>query len=318
MEHADPTTTEVSVLGRMQVRIDGRVVDLGTPRQRAIMAALALSWGRPVGFEALVGRVWGATAPPTAVATLQRYVASLRQAMAPGRDTGGPTLLVTAGAAYALGTVHDHRDVHLFEDGVARARRQLQGVSDTLRPVVPVGQTEQAESAVETLDEVLRLWRGEPYADLDDHDGTVVAERARLHALHAEATELRLVALLALGRHVETLGDLVTMTSLQPLHERWWALRALALFRSGRQAEALQALGALREMLADELGVDPSPPLQALHADILRQAPSLVWTDGRPDLRAATGTARRCSWSSRTGCQRSPARLPSTGGLLGA
>ena len=277
VQHTRPASTEISVLGRMEVRVDGRAVDLGTPRQRSIMAALALSEGRPVDFGVLVERVWGTAAPATAVATLQRYVASLRQALAAGSADGATSVLVTSGTAYALSAADGDRDVDRFADGVARARRLLSSIPDALRPVAPVRDAAQVAAAVELLDEVLRLWRGEPYDDLGEHDSTVVAERARLHDLRTEAHELRLVALLALGRHGETLGDLTTMTALHPLHERWWALRAVALFRSGRQAEALVALGSLREMLADELGVDPSPPLQALYGDILSQAPSLTW-----------------------------------------
>lgn len=280
MEHSDAAIAEVSVLGPIQVRMGSRPVDLGTPRQRSIMAALALSRGRPVEFDVIVDRVWGEAAPATAVATLQRYVASLRQALASGRDPQGPSLLVTAGAAYALST-GDDLDVDRFADGVAEARRLLQDIPDPLRPVVPHGQVERVARAVRQLDEVLLLWRGEPYADLGELGTAVVAERARLHDLHTEAEELRLIALLALGRHVETLGDLLSRTSLQPLHERWWALRAVALVRSGRQAEALEALADVRQTLAEELGVDPSPPLQALYDDILRQAPSLMWRGAR-------------------------------------
>jgi DNA-binding SARP family transcriptional activator len=282
----------VSVLGRIEVRVDGRLADLGTPRQRSIMAALALSEGRPVSFDVLVDRVWGTVAPATAVGTLQRYVATLRQALEPDRGADEtPSVLVTSGAAYALHASPGHRDVDRFQEGVARARRLLACVPDPLRPVAPHDRVAEVSEALELVDGVLRLWRGEPYAELGDHDGQVVAERARLHDLHSGAVELRLVALLALGRHVETLGDLETMTSLHPLHERWWALRAVALLRSGRQADALEVLGTVRAMLADELGVDPSPPLQELYGDLLRQAPSLAWTSG-PAAAAAPAATR--------------------------
>lgn len=307
MEHTDPTSIEISVLGRMEVRLDGRSVDLGTPRQRSIMAALALSKGRPVDFGVIVERVWGASPPTTAVATLQRYVASLRQALSLNAPTGMPSPLVTTGAAYALSAPRGSRDVGRLEDGVAEARRLLAPIPDALRPVAPRGHSRQVASAVDLLDGVLGLWRGEPYADLGEHDSTVVAERARLDDLHAEANELRLIARMALGRHVETLGDLMTMTSRHPLHERWWALRAVALFRSGRQAEALEALGTVRELLADELGVDPSPPLQALYGDILSQAPSLTMSAEAPAGTAVTAP-RRVS-PRRSAAVRAPWRL---------
>jgi len=269
---------EVAVLGRVEVRRDGRVIDLGTPRQRAIVAALALSDNRPVAFDAIVDRVWGSSAPPTAVGTMQRYVATLRQAIEPDRAVDQPpTVLVTDGPAYALLAPADGRDVDRFQDAVAQARVALACIPDPLRPVAPRDRVSEIATAVGLLEDALDLWRGEPYADLGDHDGQVAAERARLQDLREGAQELRLVGLLALGRHAEVVGDLESITSLHPLHERWWALRSVALVRCGRQAEALERLGEMRSMLADELGVDPSPPLQELFADILRQAPSLVW-----------------------------------------
>ena len=278
MHHGMESGIDVSVLGRMEVRRDGRLVDLGTPRQRAIMAALAFAENRPVAFDTIVDRVWGASAPPTAVSTMQRYVATLRQAIEPGRATAqSPAALVTEGAAYALLVPAGSRDVDHFQDAVTRARQILTCIPDPLRPVAPSGQVADIAAAVGILDEALELWRGEPYADLGDHDGQVAAERARLLDLRDGAQELRLVGLLSLGRHAEIIGDLESVTSLHPLHERWWALRSVALIRCGRQAEALEGLSTMRAMLADELGVDPSPPLQELYSDILRQAPSLAW-----------------------------------------
>ncbi|MCD4536133.1 AAA family ATPase [Nocardioides sp. cx-169] len=279
MQKAAVPDIDVSVLGRIEVRRGGELIDLGTPRQRTIMAALALAENRPVTFDAIVDRVWGAAAPPTAVGTMQRYVATLRQAIEPDRAPDqGPAVLVTEGTAYALLVRGGHRDVDRFQDAVAQARRLLACIPDPLRPVAPRDQAAEIAASVHLLDDALELWRGEPYADLGDHDGQVAAERARLHDLRDGAQELRLVGLLALGRHAEIIGDLESITSLHPLHERWWALRSVALIRCGRQAEALEGLSTMRSLLADELGVDPSPPLQDLYADILRQATSLAWT----------------------------------------
>lgn len=269
---------QLSVLGPIQVLESGRPINLGTPRQRSILAALALSPGRTVSLDTLVARVWGGEAPSTSVTTLQRYVASLRQALEPDRlPHEPPTVIVTDGAGYVLRIPSTDRDVVVLEDAVAEARALLDGVHDMLRPRVPASRASDAVRAAELLHETVKLWRGQPYADLGD-DPEASAERARLEDLRVTAVELRIVALLGLGRHAEVVGELESMTSLHPLHERWWALYAVALVRCGRQAEALDALSSLRSVLADELGVDPSAPLRDLHTAILRQDPSLGWT----------------------------------------
>jgi DNA-binding SARP family transcriptional activator len=270
----------VGVLGPVQVWRDGRLVDLGTPRQRSILAALALSPGRTVPLETLVARVWGDDAPATAISTLQRYVASLRRAVEPDRAAHEPpAVIVTDGGGYTLRVPGTARDVATLEAAVTEARELLAGVPDLLRPQVTPDGADDAARAAEVIRSGLALWRGDPYADLGD-DPEASAERVRLEDVRTAALELRLVALMALGRHTEVVGELESMTSLHPLHERWWALYAVALVRSGRQAEALEALGTLRSLLADELGVDPSAPLRDLHTAILRQDPSLEWRAG--------------------------------------
>lgn len=272
----------VGVLGPIQVWHGEEAVDLGTPRQRSILAALALSADRPVTLETLVARVWGDAPPATAVGTLQRYVASLRRAVEPDRRSHeAPSVIVTDGGGYALRVPPAHRDVAVLEQAVSEARALLSGVPDPLRPRVAPGRIADTARAAEVVRSALVLWRGEPYADLGEQP-EASAERVRLQDLRASALELRLVALMALGRHAEVVGELESMTSLHPLHERWWALYAVALVRSGRQADALEALGSLRTLLADELGVDPSAPLRDLHTAILRQDASLAWDGGPP------------------------------------
>jgi DNA-binding SARP family transcriptional activator len=268
---------EVSVLGPIQVWRAGEGVDLGTPRQRTILAALALSSGRTVSLEQLVERVWSDSAPPTAITTLQRYVASLRQALEPERPAHErPSVLVTDGAGYALRVPDADRDTAVLEEAITSSRRLLSGVPDMLRPQVTLEGANDAARAAELLQDALALWRGQPYTELPD-DPDVTAERARLDDLRVTAVELRVVALLALGRHAEVVGEVEAMTALHPLRERWWALYAIALVRSGRQGDALEALGTLRTILADQLGVDPSAPLRELQAAILHQDPSLDW-----------------------------------------
>ncbi|MCD4527381.1 BTAD domain-containing putative transcriptional regulator [Nocardioides sp. cx-173] len=267
-----------AVLGPVEVHAGDRIVDLGTRRQRAIVAGLALADGTPVASETLIARVWGADPPPGALATLHGYVAGLRRSLEPDRaPRESPRVLVTVESGYALRTPREGRDDHAVERAVAEARALLRAVPDHLRPRTDAAGAAAVTEALVGLDHVVGLWRGEPYPELGE-DPAAEAERARLRDLNASAQELRVVARMALGRHVEVVPELAAKTTEHPLHERWWALLAVALARSGRQAEALQSLQSLRALLADELGVDPSPPVRELHTAILRQDPSLGWS----------------------------------------
>ncbi|QIG41391.1 AAA family ATPase [Nocardioides anomalus] len=269
---------QIDVLGPVRARRGSEPVDLGTPRQRAIVAALALSGGRALGTDTLIGRVWGADAPSGALATLHGYVAALRRALEPDRaPRAEPRVLVTEGDGYALRGCEVAADAVELETAVAAARSALTVVPDHLRPAVEPARRLEAEAVVLRLEAALAGWRGEPYADLRD-DADAQAERVRLTGLRTAAQELRVVALLALGRHGEVLPGLEQLTAEHPLHERWWALYAVALTRSHRQADALAALQSLRNLLADELGVDPSPAVRDLQTAILRQDPTVAGT----------------------------------------
>ncbi|MBM9461594.1 AAA family ATPase [Nocardioides sp. zg-536] len=267
---------EILVLGAVQVCRDGHQVDLGTPRQRQVVAALALAGGEPLSSGRLIERVWGDAAPPTALTTLHGYVAALRRALEPDRAPRGPaTVLLTRGDTYRLQVPASARDEVRFERLVASARARLEVVPDHLRPRVAPHAREAVEAALDELDEALALWRGTPYAELGA-DPVAHAHRIRLEDLHRMAGELRAVGQLALGLHDVVRGELEARTAEHPLHERWWALRALALARESRQADALAVLDELRAHLADELGVDLSPPLAELRTAILRQDPSVT------------------------------------------
>jgi DNA-binding SARP family transcriptional activator len=270
------TRLAVAVLGPVRVTRDGAEVDLGTLRQREVIAALALGGGAPVPSEVVIERVWGDRAPATARATLHGYVAALRRALEPDRPPRAPaTVLVTEGDTYLLRIDSVDRDEVRFEEHVGSARTRLAVVADQLRPRVAQQDRETVEAALDELDDALALWRGTPYAELGD-DPAAVAHRVRLEDLRLMAGELRAVGQLALGRHDLVRGELEARTAEHPLHERWWALRAVALARESRQADALAVLDRLRDNLADELGVDPSRPLQELRTAILRQEPSVT------------------------------------------
>jgi DNA-binding SARP family transcriptional activator len=270
---------EIAVLGPVEARLGGEPVDLGTPRQRAIVAALALSGGRTVPVDTVISRVWADRPPSGALATLHGYVAALRRALEPDRaPRAEPRVLVTDNDGYALRDCTVGSDVAQLEAAVADARSVLTLVPDHLRPRAEPADRPEVSAVLPVLDAALARWRGEPYADLGD-DPSALAERVRLAGLRTSAQELRTVALLAVGRHAEALPELATLTAEHPLHERWWALYAVALARCGRQADALGALQSLRSLLADELGVDPSPPVRELQTALLRQESSVGWNE---------------------------------------
>jgi DNA-binding SARP family transcriptional activator len=265
---------EVAVLGPVEVRLDGVVVDLGTPKQRALVAALALSRGRAVSVDAIIDLLWGDSAPPGVTATLQAYVSGLRRVLEPARERRAPaTVLVTVAPGYALKTPDEALDARLFEDAVATEHRRLQVLTGSGAAPLSVA---ELTGAVERLDLALGRWRGTPYGELGDADAAV-AERARLEELRLVALEDRAVAGLALGHHRTVTAELEALTAAHPLRERLWALWALALTRSGRQADALEVLGRLREVLDEELGLEPSAELRELQTAILRQDPGLEW-----------------------------------------
>jgi DNA-binding SARP family transcriptional activator/outer membrane murein-binding lipoprotein Lpp len=263
----------VGILGAAEARLDGQPVDLGTRKQRALLAALAMHRGRPVLPDVIVDLLWGES-PPTAVsATLQGYVARLRRALEPDRPARAPSeILVTQQSGYALLLPDEALDAARFESVVSAAHRQLGGgVTPDLPPA------DELESLFADLSSALGLWRGLAYTELEDAPAAQ-AERARLEELRAIALEDRAVAALGLGRHAVVAGELEVLTATYPLRERLWGLRALALTRSGRQADALEVLRQVRDLLADELGLEPGAELRTLQTAVLRQDPALEWT----------------------------------------
>ncbi|HSJ91289.1 MAG TPA: BTAD domain-containing putative transcriptional regulator [Ilumatobacter sp.] len=257
----------VHVLGRVEVRRDGTPVDLGGPQQRAVIAHLALEADRVVSVERLIDRIWGDDPPRTPVGTLQSYVSRLRRAIEPGRPAGAPAeVLVSEAAGYRLALVPEQVDHSRFA-----------GLVDVARSAHLAG---DPATAVEQYDQALALWTGEPLSGIGPPE-VVAPIAARLEDARAGAVEDRFEALLALGRHHEVVAQLQAAVEEQPLRERRWAQLALALYRSSRQSEALRALASAREVLAEELGLDPGPELQALERRILDQDADLMLV---PDL----------------------------------
>ena len=271
----------VSVLGAAEARIAGAPVDLGTRKQRALLAALALHRGRPVSPDTLVSLLWADSPPAGVTGTLQGYVAGLRRALEPDRPARAPsTVLVTEGAGYALHLPAEHLDAACFDRVVGSTHQRLSALAPA-PALVPAGGAPapapaDLELIVADLDSALALWRGTPYSELEDAPAAS-AERFRLEELRLVALEDRAVAGLALGQHATVTAELEALTTSHPFRERLWALRAVALTRSGRQAEALDVLRQVRTLLADELGLEPGAELRDLQAAVLRQDPALDW-----------------------------------------
>lgn len=253
---------DVHLLGPVEVHRHGIPIELGGPQQRAVLAHLALDAGRVVSVERLVDRLWGDEVPKAPLGTLQSYVSRLRRALEPDRGPGAaPQVLVSEAPGYVLRMAEDQVDVHRFRRLVAEGRT-----------AAAEGRT---EAAVTAFDTALALWRGPALAGVgpDDQVRPVVV---RLDEERAAAEEDRFAALLALGRHGDVTAPLQALADDHPTREGVWALLALALYRSSRQADALRALATIRAHLRDELGLDPGPGLQDLEQRILRQDPSLL------------------------------------------
>ncbi len=236
---------EIRLLGPLEVELSGESVAIRRQKQRALLALLALRAGEVVTIDRLVDELWGETPPKAAVGSLQNLVSELRKAL-------GAEVLITRAPGYLLDVQRDAVDVHRFER-LAREARDA-----------------PPQQRVTELREALALWRGPALADVQLEQSTSV-ESARLEELRVAAWEDRLEAELELGRHARAIAELESLVAEHPLRERPVGLLMLALYRGGRQAEALDAYRRARETLVDELGIDPSPELQRLEQAILRQ-----------------------------------------------
>jgi DNA-binding SARP family transcriptional activator len=240
---------EFRILGPLDVTRDGSPVALGGPKQRALLAYLLLRRGQVVSTDRLVDELWGEQPPRTATTSLQNLVSQLRKSL-------GPEVLVTRPPGYVLHVDEADLDLARFERLVAEARET------------------EADDRARLLREALALWTGPPLAEFT-YEPFAENEIARLLELRLAATEDLFDAELELGRHAPIVGALEQLVVAHPLRERLRGQLMLALYRSGRQAEALQCYQDGRHTLIEELGIEPSPTLQDLHASILRQETSL-------------------------------------------
>jgi DNA-binding SARP family transcriptional activator len=230
-------------------------VSVGGVRQKALLAVLVLNANEVVSTDRLIDELWGENAPASAVHTIQVFVSRLRRAL-----QGAAKRLVTRQPGYVLELAIDELDAARYERLYDAARGALAGGD--------------AAHAAELLREAQALWRGRPLVEFS-YEPFAQATVARLEELRASCREELLEAELALGRHAEVISDLEALVLEQPLRERPRAQLMLALYRCGRQAEALETFRDGRRILVDELGLEPSPALRELEQAILRQDPSL-------------------------------------------
>ena len=255
---------EFCVLGPLEVRRAGEPVPLGGRQQRAILAMLVCEAGTAFSVGRFADALWGDHPPSAFQVTVQSYIFRLREALEPGRARGSPAQLLVSepGGGYRLRLGNASVDVVQFETLLGQARLALEATD--------------ARGAVDRYDQALALWRGEVLAGLEDFD-FVGPIAARLQELRISAEESRADAELMLGHHDTVLPGLDRLVADHPLRERLHERRILALYRSGRQSDALAAYRDLHARLRDELGIEPSPSLQQLHQGVLAQDPSLAW-----------------------------------------
>ena len=278
---------ELRLLGAFEVVAGGRSLPLGGVRQRAVLARLALSANELVPTDQLVDQVWGGAPPGGAVTTLQVYVSHLRKALNATSAT-----IETRRPGYVLVVDPAAIDARRFEDLVQRA--ELRG------PVDP------AEAAAR-LREALALWRGPALADFA-YEPFASVEASRLEELRLRALELRLEADLALGRAGDVVAELESFVAEHPLREAFWGQLMLALYRSGRQGEALRTYRRAADHLGEELGLEPSAALQRLEQAILVQDPSLD-AEARPVAGAPTAAPLPAPLTTFVGRQRELAQV---------
>jgi DNA-binding SARP family transcriptional activator len=244
------------ILGPLEVRIDDRVVPITGAKQRAILALLLLHVGEVVSIDRLIDELWGDEPPEAGATALRVRVSQLRKSLAEAGDA-----LVTRPAGYLLQIRREQLDLRRFERLVATADRAFEDGAPA--------------AAVSALDQALALWRGPPLSDLA-YEPFVQAPVVRLEELRLAALELRNEAKLALGRHSRLVAELRALVREHPLRERLAAQLMLALYRDGRQAEALDVYQAARRRLVEEVGIEPGPELRDLERRVLAQDPELA------------------------------------------
>jgi DNA-binding SARP family transcriptional activator/pimeloyl-ACP methyl ester carboxylesterase len=268
---------EFGVLGPLEVTAEGRSLRLAGARARAVLAMLLVHANQVVSCDRLIDELW--PGQPGGTDSLQVRLSELRKAL---RSAGEADRLVTRPPGYLLRVRPGELDALRFEHLAAEGNAALADGD--------------AVTAARRFDEALRLWRGAALADMDSVP-FARAEASRLEEERLATLESRAEALLACGRHRDLIAELETLTTAHPLRERFWQQRMLALYRAGRQADALRAYRELREILVAELAIEPGLELRDLHARILRQDPGLDGADRATTGRPAAGAIPRTRYA---------------------
>jgi DNA-binding SARP family transcriptional activator/DNA-binding beta-propeller fold protein YncE len=286
---------EYRILGPLEVRQESQAVALGGLKQRALLAVLLLNANRTVSSERLIDEVWGDDPPKSATKGLHFYIFQLRTALEPGRPPGAPSrLLVTHGSGYELRVDDEDLDLRRFERLVATADRARESGDHA--------------AASKALAAALDLWRGPPLADLASQPVSQ-APIARLGEARLAAVEDRCEAELALGHHTRLIGELERLVADNPLRERLHGQLMLALYRSGRQAEALDVYRKTRGVLVEELGIEPNRQLQQLERAILAQDPALELPESTKQRGGRSGEGAAAAPATAGARRRRPGRL---------
>jgi DNA-binding SARP family transcriptional activator len=265
-----PVPVEFGLLGPLMVRCGGTVLPVRRGGQRAVLATLLLEANRAVPAEALAEVLWGAAAPPSAPATLRNLIRRLRQTL----GEAGHERIITQPRGYLIRAADGELDLVRFESLMTAAR--------------VAGRDGAWDAVAARTEEALALWRGEPLADIES-ETLVQREAPRLAELHVQALQMRIDADLRLGRHAEVVVELQDLAAGYPLREQIHALLMLALYRCGRQADALAVFRQVRTVLVEELGAEPGAELAQLHQRILAADPALSLP--QPTAVAASGAA---------------------------
>jgi DNA-binding SARP family transcriptional activator/class 3 adenylate cyclase len=266
---------EFRILGPLEVLDADRAVPLPRGRGRALLALLVLHAGEVLSAERLIHELWGEAPPPTAATALQGLVSDLRKRLEPARTAGvRPAVIETRPPGYVLAVDPRQIDANRF------------------RPLLQEAMGAAADERSARLREALSLWRGPPLAEFT-YEPFAQTAIAGLDELRLSAIEERIDADLALGRHGELVAELEALAAEHPLRERLRGQLMLALYRAGRQAEALEVYRELRRTLVEELGIEPGPQLAQLEQAILRQEPSLDHAPPRAPVEPAPGAERR-------------------------
>jgi len=243
----------IGILGPVEATAGQRTIALGGSKARALLSILALHLNEAVSTDSLIEGLWGSDPPPTAPKMLQVQISRLRRSLEP------VDVLLTRAPGYLLQVAPEQVDLHRFEVRVAAARR--------IAPTEP-------DRAADELRDALGLWRGAPLSDVAGEPFTTWAI-PRLEELRLAVIEERIDLDLRAGRHQQLVGELRNLVDRHPFRERFAGQLMLALYRTGRQADALEVFHRLRRRLADELGIEPGTDLQRLQRDVLQQDPGL-------------------------------------------